>query len=556
MTTMWERFKTAVQAIDVADLDRAGLDVLVGEIGSARAVLDGLEARVAVGMRRLGASEASTAETLRRQTGCSSREAKHRTRRAEILKKMPNVAEALSSGRLTGEHASALARAAAETSPEAVDRDTGLLAEAESVPADVASGKARDWVRRRQTGDDLQRLHQWQRRNRSLMFGAGEGGMIAGIAKFDQVSGAQFQNLVEALADRLYRADGGRDNPQARTRAQCRLDALLALVGLEPAPPPGPEPSDAISGIQPARPAAPRPTLPRTARPTLPSAGEPVRPGAARSDLPSAGEPARSAGTRSSLPGAAHRNGSGAAHRNGSSEKPDGKDRSELWTPDLALHPEPVVSPPPGSGPGTPAATGKRPIPGEGPIPGEVSGLGPPPGLGPGLRSAAGCSCGGGFGPKAQLCIVMDLEYLATDGERGRCEIPGVGAMARSELERLGCDADVYGLIFDGRGVPMYHGRRTRRVSPQQWRALVARDRGCVICGAAPSLCQAHHVKYWILGGRTDIDNLALVCHLHHRWIHDNRIILRWGSDGWRAPPGPAPPGLTARRPGLALQPA
>ena len=465
MTTVWGELRAAVQAIDVTVLDRAGLGSLAGEIGAARAVLDGLEARVAVGMRRLGASEASTAETLRRQTGCSSREAKHRTRRAETLEKMPNVAEALSSGRLTGEHATALARAAAETSPEAVDGDVGLLAEAESVPADVASGKARDWVRRRQTDDDLQRLHQWQRRNRSLMFGAGEGGMIAGIAKFDQVSGAQFQNLVEALADRLYRADGGRDNPQARTRAQCRLDALLSLVGLEPAPPPGPEPSDTAPGVQPARPTAPRSSLPTTAQPALPSAGEPTRPTA---------------------PGAA--------------------------------------------------------------------------------RSAAGCSCGGGFGPKAQLCIVMDLEYLATDGERGRCEIPGIGAMARSELERLGCDADVYGLIFDGRGLPLYHGRKTRRVSPQQWRALVARDRGCVICGAAPGWCQAHHVRYWILGGRTDIDNLALVCHQHHRWIHDNRITLRWGSDGWRAPPGPAQPGpappgparpsLTTRRPGLALQPA
>ena len=192
------------------------------------------------------------------------------------------------------------------------------------------------------------------------------------------------------------------------------------------------------------------------------------------------------------------------------------------------------------------------------------SGLGLGSGSGSGRLSVAdpgpglGCSCGRGFGPgtKAQLCIVMDLEYLATDGERGRCEIPGVGALARSELERLGCDADIYGIIFDGRGVPLHHGRRTRTVSPQQWRALVARDRGCVICGAAPSLCQAHHVRYWMLGGRTDIDNLALVCHQHHRWIHDNRITLRWGSDGWRAPPGPAPPSLTTRRPGPALQPA
>ena len=241
MTTMWDDFNTAVQAIDVAALDRAGLGDLAGEIGLTRSVLDGLEARVAAGMRRLGASEASAAEMLRQRTGCSAREAKHRTRRAETLEKMPNVAEALSSGRLTGEHASALARAAAETSPEAVDRDAGLLVEASSMPADAASTKARDWVRRRQTDDDLQRLHQWQRRNRSLLFAAGEGGMIAGIAKFDRVSGAQFQNLVEALADRLYRADGGRDNPHARTRAQCRHDALLTLVGIEPAPPPHPE---------------------------------------------------------------------------------------------------------------------------------------------------------------------------------------------------------------------------------------------------------------------------------------------------------------------------
>ena len=241
MTTMWDDFNTAVQAIDVAALDRAGLGDLAGKIGLARSVLDGLEARVAAGMRRLGASEASAAEMLRQRTGCSAREAKHRTRRAETLEKMPNVAQALSSGRLTGEHASALARAAAETSPEAVDRDAGLLVEASSMPADAASTKARDWVRRRQTDDDLQRLHEWQRRNRSLLFAAGEGGMIAGIAKFDRVSGAQFQNLVEALADRLYRADGGRDNPHARTRAQCRHDALLTLVGIEPAPPPHPE---------------------------------------------------------------------------------------------------------------------------------------------------------------------------------------------------------------------------------------------------------------------------------------------------------------------------
>ena len=641
---MWDEFISDVQSIDVPAMDRDGLGELAGRIGLTRAVLDGLEARMAVEMRKLGASEASTAETLRRQTGCSAREAKHRARRAEILKKMPNVGEALSSGRLTGEHASSLARAAVETSPEAVDGDVGLLAESESVPADVASTKARDWVRRHQTDDDVQRLHQWQRRNRSLMFGAAEGGMISGIAKFDQVSGAQFQHLVEALADRLYRSDGGRDNPHARTRAQCRHDALLALVGLEPALPPGPEPSSATPEAQPTtttagagQPALPSagppavpgagrsdlpgvgppavpgagrsdlpgvgppvlpgagrsdlpgvgpPVLPGAGRSDLPGVGPPVLPGAGRSDLPGVGPPVLPGAGRSDLPGAGRSDlpgvGPPAVPGAGRSDLPGvgqpavpgaghcadpnstrgGKTRPQLWTPDLELPPEPVASSPPGPGPSTLLGTGDGPGSSAIPALGVPAGLGPNPppspgpGLGPNLRTGSECSCRGGFGPKAQLCIVMDLEYVATNGERGRCEIPGIGAMARSELERLGCDADVYGLIFDGRGLPLYHGRKTRRVSPQQWRALVARDRGCVICGAAPNWCQAHHVRYWILGGRTDIDNLALVCHLHHRWIHDNRITLRWGPAGWRAPPGPAPPGLTTRRLRRALQPA
>ena len=538
MTTMWDDFNTAVQAIDVAALDRAGLGDLAGEIGLARSVLDGLEARVAAGMRRLGASEATAAEMLRQRTGCSAREAKHRTRRAETLEKMPNVAEALSSGRLTGEHASALARAAAETSPEAVDRDAGLLTEASAMPADAASSKARDWVRRRQTDDDLQRLHQWQRRNRSLLFAAGEGGMIAGIAKFDRVSGAQFQNLVEALADRLYRADGGRDNPHARTRAQCRHDALLTLVGIEPAPPPHPElrstrPKTNLDAHQTSPDAASndnaRPKLSIHRQPPLlvPNANSATDPPADPLFNPEP-SPTRTPG---SLPGIVSGSGCGSGSGVGS-----------------------------GSGLGSGSGSGCGPGPSSGESPGAIAGIGPGVGLdmmsgrSPGV--GLGCTCGRGLGPKAQLCIVMDVTYLATNGERGRCEIPGVGAIARSELERLGCDPEMYGILFDERGLPLYHGRKTRRVSPQQWRVLLARDRGCVICGAHPNWCQAHHVEYWSLGGPTDIDNLVLLCHAHHRWIHDNQITLRRGPNGWHAPAGLPSPRRPSRQPFLSLQPA
>ncbi|MQA82973.1 MAG: HNH endonuclease, partial [Streptosporangiales bacterium] len=59
-------------------------------------------------------------------------------------------------------------------------------------------------------------------------------------------------------------------------------------------------------------------------------------------------------------------------------------------------------------------------------------------------------------------------------------------------------------------------------------RALIARDHGCVVagCDAPPQYTQAHHVTWWSRGGTTDIDNLALVCTVHHTAVHDGTIDL------------------------------
>ena len=33
-----------------------------------------------------------------------------------------------------------------------------------------------------------------------------------------------------------------------------------------------------------------------------------------------------------------------------------------------------------------------------------------------------------------------------------------------------------------------------------------------------------HHVKHWLDGGLSDLDNAALLCQRHHTYVHDNRL--------------------------------
>ena len=140
-----------------------------------------------------------------------------------------------------------------------------------------------------------------------------------------------------------------------------------------------------------------------------------------------------------------------------------------------------------------------------------------------------------------QIIVVVDADVISGRDPEGRCEIPGVGPLPTSVLERLACDADIFGHIFNGNGVSLWHGRATRTVSSQQWRALVARDKGCLVCGAAPSRCEAHHVVAWLASGRTDIENLRLLCGHHHHQLHDNNQILVKDANGWHIQPRAGP---------------
>ncbi len=152
---------------------------------------------------------------------------------------------------------------------------------------------------------------------------------------------------------------------------------------------------------------------------------------------------------------------------------------------------------------------------------------------GPGGYSGR-CSCGRrGLSQRNQIVVVAQLDDLAVEQEDTLGGlIPGTGPISRSELERLACDAELQGLIFNGRGEPLWLGRRRRSASAAQRTALVARDKGCVLCGTSPHHCHAHHIVPWQNDGPTDIDNLALVCHQDHAKIHDRKLRLHRRPDG------------------------
>ena len=130
---------------------------------------------------------------------------------------------------------------------------------------------------------------------------------------------------------------------------------------------------------------------------------------------------------------------------------------------------------------------------------------------------------GGGSGgrPKAEIIAVADIGVLTGDNPAGHCEIPGAGPLPPEVLQRIACDAQLTGLIFTD-GKPLYHGSTVRTATAAQWRMLVARDRGCIGCGAPPEQCQAHHIVPYARLRRTDIDNLVLVCWRCHHNIHDH----------------------------------
>ncbi|MYF42462.1 MAG: DUF222 domain-containing protein, partial [Acidimicrobiaceae bacterium] len=137
----------------------------------------------------------------------------------------------------------------------------------------------------------------------------------------------------------------------------------------------------------------------------------------------------------------------------------------------------------------------------------------------------AGGRCRCGSKPSADITIVQHLDAAGT---RAFAEIAGGEVIPESVLEEHFCNSAIKGVVFSSEGVPLWHGHTKRRATKAQMNALRARYGACGGCGADMWICDGHHVEPVSRGGRTDIDNMMLLCWACHQKVHHH---------GWREVP-------------------
>lgn len=144
-----------------------------------------------------------------------------------------------------------------------------------------------------------------------------------------------------------------------------------------------------------------------------------------------------------------------------------------------------------------------------------------------GLAASAGAD-----GPVAEVLVHVDADVLTRlrsegSGVLARGHLDSGPALSLATIERLACDGGIRLTTHGSDGRTLDLGRRRRHPTPRQIATLMRRDVGCTLpgCGRRRFL-HAHHVRFWSRGGRTDPDNLLLLCGEHHRALHDAAFTI------------------------------
>jgi hypothetical protein len=144
--------------------------------------------------------------------------------------------------------------------------------------------------------------------------------------------------------------------------------------------------------------------------------------------------------------------------------------------------------------------------------------------------------------PDRRATVVLHTQLGDLESSTGGGEIEDGPVVDPDTVRRLLCTARVQTLVEDRAGNVVGLGRASREPSAWMIRQVRYRDRGCRFPGCGTRrFAQAHHVRWWRHGGRTDLDNLLLICSFHHRLVHEHGWAVTRDADGtvrWFRPDG------------------
>ena len=120
--------------------------------------------------------------------------------------------------------------------------------------------------------------------------------------------------------------------------------------------------------------------------------------------------------------------------------------------------------------------------------------------------------------------INVTIDFATLQGQLGHAVLGNGAPISAGEARRLACDANILPVVLNGRSAPVDVGRDHRLVTGALRLALNARDQGCCFpgCEKPPTSCEGHHIQPWWAGGRTALDNTALLCRHHHQLVEPN----------------------------------
>jgi len=148
--------------------------------------------------------------------------------------------------------------------------------------------------------------------------------------------------------------------------------------------------------------------------------------------------------------------------------------------------------------------------------------------LAAGFGGAGEAPLSGTKAERYQVLLHVDAETLSEEGGLGQSELEDGTRVSYETSRRLACDASVVEVGHGKDGSVLGVGRKTRTIPPAIRRALEARDRGCRFPGCGLRFTDAHHVRHWADGGETKLGNLLLLCHHHHRLVHEQGWKVEW----------------------------